>query len=250
MSKYYNPKRKYGVYDPESSEPFKVSRSKIDLFLECPRCFYFDLRLGTKRPPGYPFTLNAAVDKLLKQEFDVHRKEETAHPLMEEYGVDAVPFQHEKVNEWRNWKKGLRCIYKPTNFLVYGAIDDVWELGNGKLAIVDYKATSKKGEVSLDADWQIAYKRQVEVYQWLLSHNGFDVSNKAYFVYCNGDADKQAFDRKIEFDIKLIEYEGNSDWIEDTLKDMHKCLNKDEAPEADSDCDFCAYRKQLKKSGY
>jgi hypothetical protein len=43
----------------------------------------------------------------------------------------------------------------------------------------------------LDAPWQISYKRQVEIYQWLFKKNGFDVEDIAYFVYCNGRADKK-----------------------------------------------------------
>lgn len=42
MSEYYNSERTKGLYDPELGEPFKVSRSKIDLFMDCPRCFYLD----------------------------------------------------------------------------------------------------------------------------------------------------------------------------------------------------------------
>ena len=38
--------------------------------------------------------------------------------------------------------------------------------------VVDYKATAKQRDVTLDADWQIAYKRQMEIYQWLLRANG------------------------------------------------------------------------------
>jgi hypothetical protein len=80
-------------FDPKSKEPFRISRSKIDLFTECPRCFYLDQRLGIKRPDTPPFSLNNAVDLLLKKEFDIHRADATAHPLMKAYGLDAVPFK-------------------------------------------------------------------------------------------------------------------------------------------------------------
>ena len=55
-----------------------------------------------------------------------------------------------------------------------------------------------------DADWQDGYKRQMEIYQWLLRKNGLDVSDTGYFVYCNGKTDKEAFDGKLEFDIEFI----------------------------------------------
>jgi len=248
MSKFYNPKKTRGIFNPDSKEPFRVSRSKIDLFLSCPRCFYLDRRLGLTRPPGFPFNLNTAVDTLLKKEFDIHRTKKTTHPLMEKYGIDAIPFQHEKIDEWRDNWKGVRYLYEPTNFLVTGAIDDVWINPKKELLVVDYKATSKKSEVSLDADWQITYKRQVEIYQWLLRKNGFKVSNTAYFVYCNGITDKEAFDQKIEFNVKVIPYEGSTDWINNTLEDMHNCLMGENIPEMNQECDYCLYRKELAKT--
>lgn len=247
MSQYYNSKRIRNLYDPGLKEPFKISRTKIELFLECPRCFYMDVRLGIGRPPGYPFSLNAAVDKLLKKEFDIHRLNQSRHPLMEEYGIDAVPFNDAKINEWRDTRKGISFLHNPTNFLFYGAIDDVWINPAGEIHVVDYKATSKTSEVTLDADWQMGYKRQMEMYQWLFKKNNFNVSDIGYFVYCNGDTDKEAFDKKIEFNIKIIPYKGNNDWIEEKLIEAKHCLDSGQMPESSAECDFCNYRKEVSK---
>ncbi len=246
MSQYYNPKRTSNLFDPNSKESFKISRSKIDLFLQCPQCFYLDRRLGTGRPPGFPFNLNRAVDTLLKKEFDVHRVAKSRHPLMEEYGIDAVPFQHEKIDEWRDTRKGVQYFHEPTNLLIMGAVDDVWVNPQEELIVVDYKATSKNGEVSIDADWQIIYKRQMEIYQWLLRKNGFKVSKTGYFVYCNGRTDRRAFDKKIEFDIKIIPYKGDDSWIEKALLDIKECLMSDQIPNSGQDCDYCKYRQAVK----
>ncbi len=248
MSDYYNPHRSKNFFNPDSNEPFRLSRSKIDLFLECPRCFYIDRRLGTGRPPGYPFSLNSAVDKLLKKEFDFHRVKGTSHPFMEAYGIDAVPFQHEKMDEWRDsLRGGVKYLHEPTNFLVTGGVDDIWQSPNGELLVVDYKATSKNGEVGIDADWQIAYKRQIEVYQWLLRRNGFKVSDTGYFVYVNGDSNKDAFDKKLEFDVKVIPYKGNDSWIDGVLKKAHEVLMKEEIPDSSPNCDYCAYHQAVLK---
>lgn len=240
MSQYYNPKRasnwNFG------GKNWKLSRSKIDLFKECPRCFYLDNKLGTKRPPGYPFNLNSAVDHLFKKEFDVYRKKGIAHPLMEEFGVDAVPFPHKDMDTWRDNFKGVKYLHEPTEFIVTGAVDDVWVNPRGELIVADYKATSKDGEVTLDADWQDGYKRQMEVYQWLLRQNGFKVSDTGYFVYANGDTDKDEFGGILEFDIKLIPYTGDDSWIEGTLNDIKKCLESDKIPNMNEDCDYCRYR--------
>ena len=248
MSEYYTAQRVKNLYSPSSSDPFKLSRSKIDLFLNCPRCFYFDRRLGVGRPPGFPFALNSAVDHLLKLEFDIHRVAGTKHPLIEKYGVDAMPVAHEDLDKWRHNFTGIQFLHERTNFLVTGAIDDLWQNSKGEYIVVDYKATSKDEAITeLNKDWQIGYKRQMEIYQWLFKQNGFKVSNTGYFVYCNGRADKQAFDAKLEFDIKLLPYKGNDNWVEGVILNAIECLKSDKLPASGSDCDFCKYRKAVSK---
>ena len=240
---FYNPRRARDLYRPDLETPFRLSRSKIELFMRCPRCFYLDCRLGVAQPPGYPFSLNNAVDALLKKEFDIHRAKGSRHPLMEAYGVDAVPFQHRDLAAWRNARSaGVTHLHAPTNFFVTGGIDDVWVNPVGELLVVDYKATSKSSEVNIDAEWQDGYKRQLEVYQWLFRRNGFAVSPTGYFVYCNGNADREAFDGRLEFSIKVIPYEGNDDWVEPALRDARKCLAADSLPEPGPNCEFCQYR--------
>ena len=246
MSQYYNSQRIRGLYEPASAEPFKLSRSKIDLFLSCPRCFYCDRRLGVGRPPGFPFALNSAVDTLLKQEFDIHRAKGTKHPLIEKYGVDARPVPHADLDKWRHNFTGIQHLHKPTNFLIFGAIDDLWQNSKGEYIVVDYKATAKAEEITeLDKDWHEGYKKQMEIYQWLLRQNGYKVSDTGYFVYCNGNADAKAFDQKLEFRVNLISYSGKTAWVEKTILKAHKCLNSDKIPEADPECDYCNYVKAI-----
>jgi len=243
MSEYYNPQRVKNIYDPSSPDSFKLSRSKIELYVDCPKCFYLDRRLGVGRPPGYPFALNSAVDALLKKEFDLLRAEKKKHPLIEKYGVDAIPVEHESLEDWRNNFRGIQFLHEATNLLITGAIDDLWKNSKGEYIIVDYKATSKNEEIiALDKEWQISYKRQMEIYQWLLRKNGYEVSDTGYFVYCNGRTDLDKFDGKLEFDLTLIPYDGNDDWVENVIKEIHKCLNSDSIPGSNEDCDYCAYR--------
>jgi CRISPR/Cas system-associated exonuclease Cas4 (RecB family) len=247
MSQYYNPQRTRGIYGENFLEPFKLSRSKIDLFLQCPRCFYLDRKLGVGRPPGFPFALNSAVDTLLKQEFDIYRAKGEKHPLIKKYGVDALPIAHEDLDKWRHNFTGIQHLHEPTNFLVFGAIDDLWRNSKGEYIVVDYKSTSKNEDITeLNKEWQDGYKRQMEIYQWLLRQNGYKVSDTGYFVYCNGKADRKAFDGKLDFDVTLIPYIGNDSWVEKTIIEAHKCLNSNKIPKANPDCDYCNYVKAVK----
>lgn len=235
------------IYNPQNQKPYYLSRAKIDLFFECPRCFYLDARLGISRPAGYPFTLNQAVDTLLKKEFDILRKHKQTNALMKRYHIEAVPFDHEKIDEWRNNRRGIQYYHQPTNFIIFGAVDDLWINSKNEIHIVDYKTTSTSKEITLDVDYRESYKRQVEIYQWLFRQNGFKVSDTAYFVYCNGKTDRNAFDGILEFDLQIIEYHGNDSWIEPKLLEIKNCLESKKIPELNPNCSYCQYVTQIEK---
>ena len=109
----------------------------------------------------------------------------------------------------------------------------------------DYKATSKNGRVNIDAPWQKSYKRQMEMYQWLLRGNGLTVSKTGYFVYCNGKRDRPGFSGRLEFDIDVIPYDGDAGWVEECILKARECLMQDEIPSATAACDYCTYYSDL-----
>lgn len=215
--------------------------------MQCPRCFWLDARLKIGRPSGPPFQINKAIDELLKKEFDGYRQKGKPHPIMIEFGVDAVPFAHDELDVWRTNFTGVAALHEPTNLYVFGAVDDIWANDAGELIVVDYKATAKQSEITLDADWQISYKRQMEIYQWLLRQNGFKVNDTGYFVYANGRLDLDGFNDRVEFRTKVIPYTGDAKWVDGTLQDMKGCLEGDMPPIGKAamggDCDFCTYAR-------
>lgn len=238
-------------YKVGQKTPFKVSRSKIELFMQCQRCFWLDVRLKITRPSGPPFNINKTIDELFKKEFDQHRSAQTAHPIMKKHKLKAVPMQHESLDDWRNTFVGVTALHIPTNLHVFGGIDDLWINAEGEAIVVDYKATSKDKEVTIDSEWQISYKRQLEVYQWLLRQNSIVVNDTGYFVYTNARIDVDNFGDKLEFVTKLIPYKGSDAWVEPTLLAMKTCMDGDMPPVGQAamggECDFCAYAKARTK---
>ncbi len=235
-------------YKPGQTAPFKVSRSKIELYMQCPRGFWLDARLKITRPNTPPFNINKAIDELFKKEFDRYRISGKPHPLMVEFKVKAVPFAHDDLETWRENFVGVFTLHEPTNLHVFGAIDDLWVNPDGELIVVDYKATAKDKDVDINSDWQISYKRQLEVYQWLLRANGFRVNDTGYFVYTNGRLDLDGFNDRVEFRTKIIPYSGDDSWVEPTLKKMKKCMEGDMPAVGTAamggPCDYCTYARQ------
>lgn len=234
--------RTRNLYDPSSKKPFKLSRSKIERFLECPRCFYLDRRLGVEPPGPAPYTLNNAVDALLKSEFDQYRLRREPHPCMVSAGLDAVPFQHDELETWRKNLTGIKHLHEETNLQIYGAVDDIWVRPDGELIVVDYKATSLQAQITTSFAYRDSYKRQLEIYQWLFRGNGFQVSDIGYLVYVNARKDRDAFDCRLDFDLTLIPCHANAKWVDQCIRDAWQCLQRAEMPEAATACELCKYR--------
>lgn len=222
----------------------KLSRSKIELSIDCPKCFWLDLKQGIKRPQGPPFTLNNAVDFLLKEEFDVYREQGKPHPTMEKHNINAVPYQHEKLNQWRHNFTGVQYEHKSTGFLVYGAVDDVWVNQDGELIVVDYKATGAREHKIYDS-----YERQMAIYQWLLRRNGFKVATVGYFVFARVDKAKGFGNgtAALAFDLFVEPLAADDSWVEQALFAARKILDGETPPDPVPACDYCNYRRAAER---
>jgi RecB family exonuclease len=146
---------------------------------------------------------------------------------------------------WRENFKGVQYFHKPTNFIITGAVDDIWQTPDEKLHVVDYKSTSTTKEITLDDEWKQAYKRQMEIYQWLLRRNDFDVSDVGYFLFVNADTGREHFNGELKFKLQIIEYMGNDDWVEEAIGYAHDCLVDDQIPDPQEECEWCQYNAAI-----
>ena len=241
--------RKSSFYDKKSDAPFKISRSKLNNFLSCKRCFYLDRVEGLKEPSMPGWALNITVDELLKKEFDQYRSNQKPHPMMVKHNLDFVPFQHKDLDVWRNsLKGGISYHDKKTNIILHGGIDDVWfDLNEKKLVVVDYKAQSSNYPITtssyLGGEWHLSYKLQMDIYVHILRKMNFSVSDTSYFYVCNGEKTNNKFEEKIDFKITLVPYKINTSWVEGKLSEMKEVLDLDSVPEIEPTCEKCAYLK-------
>lgn len=239
--------RKNSMYQKGSNEPFTISRSKFSNFIDCPRCFYLDRVKGLKEPSMPGWALNSAVDDLLKKEFDRHRKSKTPHPIMKEYNLNFIPFDHPDIDKWReSLSSGISYLDKDTNLIIKGGIDDVWfDLDKEELVVVDYKAQSSNTPVEtesyLESQYHQGYKRQMDIYVHILREMGFKVSDITYFMVCNGEKSFDIFDQKINFSTTLVPYKSDPSWIPSKIKEMKETLDSEKIPDYNEDCESCVY---------
>jgi hypothetical protein len=225
----------------------QLSRSKIDLFVECPRCLYLDVARAIPRPSGPPFTLNNAVDALMKAEFDRYRASGEPHPLFATVGLDAVPFQHPDLNRWRHNFTGVRWPDEQTGWTLFGAIDDLWKARAGELIVADYKATAR-AEMPTANNLYPSYRRQMDVYQFLVRRQDLEVSDRGWFVYTNGDGRAGGFGDKLSFTTSMVPYDGNDDWVLDTFRRAVATVEGGALPPPGEECKYCAYVASASRS--
>jgi hypothetical protein len=211
----------------------QLSPNSLNLYLECQHCFWLDKNLGIKRPPPYPYALNSAVDTLLKEEFDAYRKRSLPHPLLAEHNIKARLFDNQKLlDQWRNNFAGIRYFDQTLQATLFGAVDDVLEFGEGKLAPLDYKSTGSSAANVYDR-----FQLQLDTYTFLMEKNGFQTTRKGYLAFYIVDKSKGFIDR-LPFRKEVMEIETNPSDIYEIFKDAVSVLRKSTPPPHSPDCQF------------
>ncbi len=232
------PKKK--LYTPQQDDLFQISRSSIQSFIECPRCFYLDTVLSIRKPSGLPLPINMAIDSILKKEFDYFRKQNTPHPEVQKFLVEKIkPYDGDEFIEWR---KGAKVFHQKTNLEILGKFDDVWTNENStKLYLADYKggAVSASGVSELHQ----SFRNQMDIYLWIAKQIDARFTNRTFFFYKK--LKKEDFMDDSKFITEIVEYIANDDWVEKVILDIKLCLDNTSPPSSNEDCKHCQYVNQI-----
>lgn len=238
-----------------AKDPLRLSRSRWDSFIKCPKCFYLKEKYDISPPgqPGHP--INSRVDALLKEEFDLLRKDEKPHAIFKEYNLNFIPYNKldpEVLAKYRNNFKGVEAKSLKTKYTLFGSLDDLWfNLDTKEIVVLDYKATSNKNLEDYKTStkhYHRAYLRQLDFYAYLLKLNNFPVHKIGYWLICNAaDENQKVFNNNVSFKTTLLPYELKTDYIEDTLLKLERCLENKEMPKSGDDCDNCRWNEEVKK---
>ena len=180
--------RHRGKFDPNNPNLYELSRSAVENFIKCKACFWLEKKAGVKPPEIPSFTLNTTTDILLKRDSDAVRGIKSL-PLWESQGLGhLIPFEHEHLENWTNSLQfGANETYfnfdhEQSGIRFGGGLDDVFQnTKTGQLHIIDYKSTAqgtksprtyRRKPVSLDDRWKAGYKRQMDMYVWIMRKKG------------------------------------------------------------------------------
>ena len=90
--------------------------------------------------------------------------------------------------------------------------------------------------------------RQLYFYASLLKLNKFKVFKTGYWILCNARNENQkTFADKLNFNIDLLSYDVNTNYIEESLVELEKCYNNDKIPISNPYCDTCRWQKETSK---
>lgn len=221
----------------------KISWSKLELFRECPRCFYFDIKFKIRRPSQYSLTFYNAMDMLMKSEMDFYRKIKGFPEIPSDIDCDYRLSIHPKIAEWRSKSQGLRLQWSD-DITLLGLIDDLWEEKNGKFIVIDFKSTFSQKKVVKLPHWRDKMQRQLSFYSYLLMENGFDVHDKGVIFYVIGRSNKEGLFKKMEFNYNLFELPIDTGWIEKTVNEAVAMLQVQGIPKPSTKCPYCSFENK------
>ena len=218
--------------------PIRLSPSTLNLFLECPRCFWLQINKGIHRPRGIFPSLPSGMDNVIKKYFDKFRIQGKLPPEIEGKVKGKLVPDSELVNKWRNWRTGLEYEDKNLGATLFGALDDC--LVKEDLYIpIDYKT---RGSAPNQDDSEKYYTNQLDCYALLLQENGYKVGNIAYLIYYYPDAVYE--NGKVDFKVEVVRMNINPERAKITLAQAVDLL-KGPLPEKHSDCEYCSWTGNL-----
>jgi hypothetical protein len=216
-----------GVMTEEKA--IKLSPNSLNLYRDCPRCFWLQFNKGIKRPSGIFPSLPGGMDGILKVYFGQFRGTDNLPPIIdgrvEGQLLNPLP-------------KSL--MHKDTQLqaILHGKLDDALDFGDGTYAPLDHKTRgyAPKEEI-LDA-----YQLQMDVYDFLMEQNQMPTRHLAYLVYYYPTPGQ--LHEKFPFEVVIKPVATDPGRAQQIFADAVKLLRGD-MPPASKVCGYCAWSKLM-----
>lgn len=209
--------------------PSKLSPSSLNLFKDCPRCFWLKIIKDISRPEGIFPSLPSGIDKVMKAHFDKHRAKGEVPKELDLKGIKLFD-DVAKLKVWTSNFKGIAFTDAEGNIL-HGAVDEILQREN-KLIVLDFKT---RGFPCKD-DTHEHYVDQLNIYNFLLRKNGYETEDYSYLLFFHPKEVTEKGTIVFNIDLKKIDVDIAS--AERLWKAALKCLEGKE-PAPNKECGYC-----------
>lgn len=209
-----------------------LSPSSLNIFLDCPRCFWLEKNRDIRRPRGIFPSLPGGMDTVIKKYFDGYRLKNELPPEIEGMVTGKLFPDIAMLEKWRSWKNTNLC-YKDTSLAVClsGALDDCLIENNLHIPL-DYKTRGYE----LRGDPRKYYQTQLDCYCLMLKGSGYEIMDIAYLLYYWPLEVRE--DGVVKFHVEPIKIETNVESAKKIVKDAALSLYSP-MPESSQDCEYC-----------
>jgi len=216
----------------------RLSPSTLNLFLECPRCFWLHINKRIQRPRGIFPSLPSGMDLVIKDYFDKYRADGKLPPEIDGDVKGKLIPDLNLLSKWRDWRTGLSYYDKELDVTLFGALDDC--LQDNKIYIpLDYKT---RGFPPRDGDSEKYYGNQLSSYALILTENGYPVKDSGYLVYYYPKEVKTK--GRVDFHVKVVKINADPEKAKKTLSNAMKLLNGP-IPPYNPNCEYCRWLKNF-----
>ena len=219
---------------------YRLSPSALNLFLDCPRCFWLDKNKGLKRPRGIFPSLPGGMDLVIKKYFDTYRIKNDLPPEIKGKVSGQLFSDIAILEKWRNWRNSDLC-YEDSNAILVGALDDCL-MDDSRYIPLDYKTRGS----GLSEDPRKYYQNQLDCYCLMLEHSGFKTKGLAYLVYYWPEEMRQ--DGVVKFHVEPIKIKTDIESAKITIRDAVKLLSLP-MPPSNPNCEYCGLVARRKNEG-
>ncbi len=210
----------------DASKPIKLSPSSLNLFRECPRCFWLHHNKGIRRPDTIFPSLPGGMDRILKGYFGKYRGTNELPPLVNGKLIGKL---------MNPLPKTLHYIDKELGAILYGRMDEALDFGDGTFAPVDHKT---RGSAPAE-EILTMYQLQMDSYDFLMRENGMPTKGIAYLAYYH-PADSGDLHNGFPFDVTIKEVKTDVEHAKKVFTDAVNLIRGEECAPSPT-CSFCMW---------
>ena len=215
-------------------KPLKLSRSKLDAFLHCQRCFWLEVH-GKAPPIDMAMGVYNVLDSIQKRYYDRYRNDGLP-PLLK----DKIPLKLADANLVEKLRSGVSFDDEKLKAVLWGKMDDCFVDGKGRLVVMDNK-TSSSGP---NEEYEEGYRFQLDVYGYLLMKNGFKVAPYGYLVYYIPDKESD-FNNGIKFKVETRKFKLDANRILDIFRRAVETAREKKPPARHEECEMCIWMHEM-----